>query len=125
MLRNLLSRIYGFFVGKRNDNFDSSDNIVRCKVPVISVGNLSVGGTGKTPFVQMLTKYFLSKGFNPIDGKGTKERQRRSIVGDASKCLSQPLSEATRFALADSLKVPVNAHDLKHRQHCQCRKNSM
>jgi len=85
MLRNLLSRIYGFFVGKRNDNFDSSDNIVRCKVPVISVGNLSVGGTGKTPFVQMLTKYFLSKGFNPIVGKGTMNG-KGEVLSETHQC---------------------------------------
>jgi tetraacyldisaccharide 4'-kinase len=30
--------------------------------PVISVGNLTVGGTGKTPAVAMLAKYFLARG---------------------------------------------------------------
>ena len=30
--------------------------------PVISVGNLTVGGTGKTPAVAMLAKYFISRG---------------------------------------------------------------
>src|SRR6266540_1823111 len=30
--------------------------------PVISVGNVTVGGTGKTPAVAMLAKYFISRG---------------------------------------------------------------
>ena len=30
--------------------------------PVISVGNLTVGGTGKTPAVAMLAKYFIARG---------------------------------------------------------------
>ncbi len=116
MLRNLLSRIYGFFVGKRNDNFDSSDNIVRCNVPVISVGNLSVGGTGKTPFVQMLTKYFLSKGFKPgIVGKGYKRTGKGEvIVGDGINVLvTAAVGGDEMVLLADSLKVPVIAHDSK------------
>ncbi len=31
---------------------------VRLKVPVISIGNISVGGTGKTPLVRFLTTFF-------------------------------------------------------------------
>jgi tetraacyldisaccharide 4'-kinase len=34
----------------------------RLKVPVISVGNLTVGGTGKTPMVMWLAEYFLNEG---------------------------------------------------------------
>ena len=30
-------------------------------LPVISVGNLTYGGTNKTPFVEMLSEYMLSK----------------------------------------------------------------
>lgn len=34
----------------------------RLKAPVISVGNLTVGGTGKTPMVLWLAEYFLNEG---------------------------------------------------------------
>ena len=34
----------------------------RADLPVISVGNITVGGTGKTPTVDALTKYFTSRG---------------------------------------------------------------
>lgn len=37
----------------------------RAAVPVISVGNLAVGGTGKTPVVDLLLKEFLKRGLNP------------------------------------------------------------
>ncbi len=34
-------------------------------VPVIVVGNITVGGNGKTPFVEWLAIYLIKKGFNP------------------------------------------------------------
>jgi tetraacyldisaccharide 4'-kinase len=37
---------------------------VNINVPIISVGNLSTGGTGKTPFIIFLARYYLRKGKN-------------------------------------------------------------
>jgi tetraacyldisaccharide 4'-kinase len=36
------------------------------EVPIISVGNLTFGGTGKTPFVIYLTKFFENRGIVPM-----------------------------------------------------------
>jgi len=36
----------------------------KAKTPVISIGNLTVGGTGKTPFTIFLTKYLQKKGYS-------------------------------------------------------------
>lgn len=38
---------------------------VELDVPVIVVGNINVGGTGKTPLVVAITRYLKNKGFNP------------------------------------------------------------
>jgi len=38
---------------------------VRLDVPVISIGNLAVGGTGKTPFVAWLARRLLASGHHP------------------------------------------------------------
>jgi tetraacyldisaccharide 4'-kinase len=36
---------------------------IRLEVPVISIGNITVGGTGKTPLVELLARSFLDDGF--------------------------------------------------------------
>jgi tetraacyldisaccharide 4'-kinase len=52
---NPLSAIYGGVVGARNALYDRHlRRAFRLQGPVISVGNLSAGGSGKTPFVILL-----------------------------------------------------------------------
>ena len=55
---------------------------VRLPVPVIVIGNITVGGTGKTPLVIWLARYLLQAGYRP--GIVTREEspieQRIEIV---------------------------------------------
>jgi tetraacyldisaccharide 4'-kinase len=58
-----LSILYGFIVGMRARLYASGKlRQRRLKKPVISVGNLTVGGTGKTPMVMWLAARFLAEG---------------------------------------------------------------
>ena len=60
---NLGSKGYEFIVNMRNKMYDTGMlETVKVGVPVISVGNLTTGGVGKTPLVMELAKYFISKG---------------------------------------------------------------
>ncbi|MCH2137891.1 MAG: tetraacyldisaccharide 4'-kinase [Phycisphaerales bacterium] len=52
-------------VGMRNRRFDRGRNVSNVGVPVISVGNITVGGTGKTPVVQWIVRYLLASGHAP------------------------------------------------------------
>ena len=57
----------------------------RLKVPVVSVGNLSMGGTGKTPLVMCVVRHLLERGRRPAivsRGYGGKARGRVNVVSD-------------------------------------------
>ena len=58
-----LSKLYGAYVRRRSALYASGKlKHRRLKAPVISVGNLTVGGTGKTPMVLWLAQKFLGEG---------------------------------------------------------------
>ena len=69
---------YAVGASVRNFAFDRGwKQIHRAQVPVISVGNLTVGGTGKTPCVEWIARFFrqrdvrvtiLSRGYGASDG---------------------------------------------------------
>ncbi|MDP7029413.1 MAG: tetraacyldisaccharide 4'-kinase [Phycisphaerales bacterium] len=59
------SLVYGAAIALRNRRYDRGRGVVRTGVPVISVGNISVGGTGKTPMVQWVTAALLRGGHHP------------------------------------------------------------
>jgi len=54
---------YGWAAAIRNRRFDrGAREVLRPGVPVVSVGNLTVGGTGKTPMVQWIARHARNEG---------------------------------------------------------------
>jgi tetraacyldisaccharide 4'-kinase len=81
-------------------------------VPVISVGNLVLGGTGKTPTVQHIAKLLSKHGYNPaIISRGYKGEAKETvnIVSDGENILMSPeLAGDEPYMLANSLpQTPV------------------
>ena len=46
----------------RNKRYDNPGQVESAGVPVVSVGNLTLGGTGKTPFVEWLARWLVARG---------------------------------------------------------------
>lgn len=61
----LLARVYLAEALRRSRRFDAGRGVVRIDRPVISVGNLSVGGTGKTPMVRWVLRVLAQAGRTP------------------------------------------------------------
>jgi len=63
----MIRLLYYILIKIRNWLYDYKIfNIYKSSIPIISVGNITAGGTGKTPFVVYLTKLFLKKNLNPL-----------------------------------------------------------
>jgi tetraacyldisaccharide 4'-kinase len=107
----LLSRLYGMAVARRNRRYDLHQlPIVPVDRPVISVGNISAGGTGKTPVTQMLVHLLREAGRRPaIVMRGYKRRSRGLLVVHDGKELVANVSQAgdEAFLHASTLDVPV------------------
>jgi tetraacyldisaccharide 4'-kinase len=104
---NPLSAIYGVAVGARNRLYDRGLlSARRLQGPVVSIGNLSVGGSGKTPFVILLGELLKTRGLKfDVLSRGYG-RQTRGLVlvdpgGSSGKFGDEPLLIARR------LEVPV------------------
>ncbi|HWX91001.1 MAG TPA: tetraacyldisaccharide 4'-kinase [Terriglobales bacterium] len=111
----LLSAIYGVAVGARNQLYDRGLLAGRrLQGPVVSVGNLSVGGSGKTPFVILLGELLRARGLRfDVLSRGYG-RQTRGVLlvdpgGSSSKFGDEPLLIARR------LEVPVVLGEDRHR----------
>ena len=78
----MITFIYKIIVGIRNLMYDKKIfKSYKSYIPVISVGNITSGGTGKTPFVIFLVKHFKGLGLNPlIVSRGYKRKTRGQIV---------------------------------------------
>ena len=81
---------------------DGLDGAWRATVPVIVVGNISVGGTGKTPMVIWLLAYLQRKGWRPgvvsrgYGGRRRIEPLRVTAASDPRQCGDEPLLIARR-----------------------------
>ncbi len=84
------TQLYGSLVQLRNTLFDRQIfKSWKSPIPVVSIGNLSAGGTGKTPLVDWIVKYYLSIGCKPaIVSRGyRRESKGVQLVSDGQRIL--------------------------------------
>ncbi len=82
--------------------------VTQLSVPVISVGNMTVGGTGKTPLVEWVSRTLAFEGRNVCvltRGYGRAHPSTRVLVSDGSKILANAGEAGDEpFLLAQNLK---------------------
>ena len=97
-----LSKIYGYFTDRRNRAFDSGERpSVSFDRPIISIGNLNTGGTGKTPHVEYLVRLLrdqyklgiLSRGY----GRRTKGYRLANSEDSAETLGDEPYQYRRKF----------------------------
>ena len=116
-----LAWAYGAAVRERNRRYDVPGAAIRARVPVLSVGNLVAGGTGKTPMVAWLVRRLASEGWTPavvtrgyggragkgplLVSSGDGERVGPEICGDEPVLLARSLPGALVLAGSDRVAV--------------------
>lgn len=110
-----LSWVYGAIVGIRNWCYDVGVfRVTHLSVPVVSVGNISAGGTGKTPFVEMLVRRLMAgKHRVAVVSRGYGRRSRGFIVASngRQRCSLPELAGDEATMLAQKLDGVVVAVD--------------
>ncbi len=98
--------IFSYVVKRKRARFLSAGKI-QTPVPVVVVGNITVGGTGKTPLVQTLVSALLDQGYRPgiiSRGFGAQMQQFPHLIVASD---SSALVGDEPFMLYRSLHVPV------------------
>lgn len=115
-LLSLLEPAYGAVVKSRNRRFDNVHaRPTKLAAPVISVGNLTVGGTGKTPLVCWLAEWFQSRGANvTLISRGYGAR--RGQVNDEALELAARLPDVAHLQNADRVAAACQALQSNPRQ---------
>jgi tetraacyldisaccharide 4'-kinase len=110
----LVSPFYGFAMWLRAYMYQKGIILKtrRLPVPVISIGNLTLGGTGKTPMTQFVVRHLLAKGRRPLiisRGYGGRTTGGPRVVSDGTSMLMSPAEAGDEpCLLAESLSgVPV------------------
>ncbi len=82
--------------------------VVPSPLPTISVGNLTMGGTGKTPVTQALAQYCLARGLCPgILLRGYRRRSRGMVVVSRGNGPEVPWTDSGDEAWLHAWKLPA------------------
>jgi len=111
---NPLSIIYGAVVRARNALYDRGHLPARqLEGPVVSVGNLSAGGSGKTPFVMLLGELLKARGVQfDVLSRGYGRVTRGVLLVDPSGLPQQFGDEP--LLISRKLQVPVIVGEDRH-----------
>lgn len=106
------SIVYAAVTSFRNYLFDA--NVLKSHsfdLPIIAVGNLNVGGTGKTPQIEYLIRLLLKKYSVATLSRGYKRKSKGFLLADASSTFDTLGDEPFQFYKKfDNISVAVDAN---------------
>lgn len=65
-------------------------------IPIVCVGNLTVGGTGKTPVTEYLIEYFASRYNIAVLSRGYKRKTRGFVLSDVRSSFRRSVTNPNR-----------------------------
>ncbi len=93
-----LSLLYGEIVGMRNKAFDKGVlNTTSFSIPTIVVGNLNVGGTGKSPQIEYLIRLLKDDYKVAVLSRGYKRKTKEFRIADENSTANQIGDEPLQF----------------------------
>lgn len=98
------SWMYGAAIARRNARFNRGVGVQKIDRPVISVGNITTGGTGKTPMVRYIARLLWEAGHHPVIAM----RGYRAIpgaMGDEQAEYAEVMPEAPVLANPDRIEA--------------------
>ena len=112
LLLKPLSLTFNCFTWIRNQLYDRNFfSIHRFDVPIISVGNITMGGSGKTPMVIAIAKYCIEKGKSPAivsRGYGRNSKGLYIVHDEKNTLVSHSEGGDEPFMIAQNLRnVPI------------------
>lgn len=104
----MFSRLYRSIVGVRNSLYEKGVfKSVSLGVPTVSIGNITVGGTGKTPLVAFVAEILAESGAKVCiltRGYGRADSKKRVLVSDGERILADARQSGDEpFELAGKL----------------------
>ncbi len=106
------SLIYSVIIYFRNKFYDIGIlKSVKVSKPVVSVGNITTGGTGKTPVTILTADYYLSKGLRTgIISRGYKRKSNELVLVSDGESINENIEES-----GDELVLIANRLIEKHK----------
>ncbi len=85
-----LSWLYGLGVRMRNKLFDAKIlKSTKYDIPIICIGNITVGGTGKTPHIEYLIRLLSQKYKVAVLSRGYKRKSKGFLIADTDSKVQQ------------------------------------
>ena len=115
------SAAYGIATGVRNALYDRGMLAsTAAPIPVVSIGNLSVGGTGKTPVSAWMARQLVERGAHPamvMRGYGEDEPRVHELLNpDVPVFVNPDRIRAVRDAASDGCDVALLDDGFQHRR---------